>query len=98
SPRGPGDAFATFNLAAGDYPIRLVFYECSGGAEVEFFAAAGIYSAFNASFRLVGNTAGGGLAVKSLAIAGGAGTSFRPLITTDVQTKMLGRNASAYIR
>ncbi len=98
SPRGPGDTFATFTLAAGDYPVRLVFYECGGGSELEFFAAAGSYSAFNASFRLVGNTAGGGLAVKSLPIAGAAAGSIASLISTDVKTNLLNKNSSAYIR
>lgn len=98
SPRGPGDSYATFNLAAGDYPVRLVFYECGGGAEVEFFAASGSYTAFNSSFRLVGDSANGGLAVKSLPVAGGGGTSYRSLITTYVQTNMAGRASSAYIR
>jgi hypothetical protein len=97
-PRGPGDTFATFNLTAGEYPVRLVFYECGGGSEVEFFAAPGTYSSFNANFRLVGNTAGGGLAVKSLPIAGAGAGSIASLIVTDVKTNMLGRNASAYIR
>jgi hypothetical protein len=97
-PRGPADTFATFTLAAGDYPVRLVFYECGGGSEVEFFAALGTYSSFNANFRLVGNTAGGGLAVKSLPIAGASAGSLASLIATDVKTNMLGRNASAYIR
>ena len=41
--------------------MRLVFYECTGGSEVEFFAASGSYSAFNSSFRLVGDAANGGL-------------------------------------
>ena len=96
SPRGPGDTFATFNLAAGDYPVRLVFYECGGGAEVEFFAAAGSYSSFNAAFRLVGDTANGGLAAKSLPT--GNGGSLRPLIATDVQSDMLNKASSAYVR
>jgi len=94
-PRGPADTFATFNLVAGDYPVRLVFYECGGGAEVEFFAASGIHSGFNGSFRLVGDPAGG-ITVKSLP-TGNAG-SLRPLIKTDVQTNMLNRNPSAYVR
>lgn len=97
SPRGPGDTLATFNLTAGDYPVRLVFYECGGGSELEFFAAPGVYSGFNANFRLVGNTAGGGLAVKSLPGSGNRG-NFRPLITTDVQSSMLNRTTSAYVR
>ncbi len=93
--RGPGNTFATFNLAAGEYPMRLVSYECSGGAEVEFFAASGIYSFFNASFRLVGDTVNGGLAVKSVP---SGNSSVRSLIATDVQTQMLSRASSAYVR
>jgi hypothetical protein len=99
SPRGPGDTFATFNLAAGEHPFRLAFYECGGGSEVEFFAAAGAYTGFDAAFRLVGDTAGGGLAVKSLPVTGpDAVRSIRPLIATDVQAPMLGHTASAYLR
>jgi hypothetical protein len=97
-PRSPADTFATFNLAAGDYPVRLVFYECGGGSEVEFFAAAGTYSSFGTAFRLVGDTAGGGLAVKSLPGSGGGGVNLRPLIATDVQTQMVKRARCAYIR
>lgn len=63
--RGPSDTLATFNLAAGVYPTRLVFFECAVGAEVEFFAAPGSNATFNASFRLVGDTGAGGLAVRS---------------------------------
>src|SRR5206468_3261872 len=72
-------------------------YECGGGAELEFFAASGVYTSFNAAFRLVGDT-GSGLAVKSLPVSGASGGSIRPLIATDVLTQMRGRNASAYIR
>jgi len=96
-PRGASDTLAAFNLAAGDYPVRLVFYECGGGSSLEFFAASGVQSGFNASFRLVGNTTGGGLAVKSLPGTGTSG-NFRPLIATDVQTNMLNRTRSAYVR
>ena len=96
SPRGPGDTFATFNLAAGDYSVRLVFYECGGGSEVEFFAAPGTFGGFDASFRLVGDTASGGLAVKSLP-NGNAG-SLRPLIKTDIQTEMANKASSVYMR
>jgi len=65
APRGASDTFATFNLAAGRYPVRLIFYECNGGAELEFFAASGSYTQFNAGFRLVGDIARGGLAVRA---------------------------------
>src|SRR5205085_5250187 len=65
--RGPGDTLATFNFpSAGDYALRLVFWERGGGSEVELFAAQGSFGAFNpANFHLVGDTASGGLAVKS---------------------------------
>ncbi len=65
TPRGAADTLATFNLAAGKYPVRLVFYECNGGAELEFFATSGSYTQFNNAFRLVGDIAGGGLAVRA---------------------------------
>ncbi len=97
TPRGPSDTLATFTLAAGEYPVRLLFYECGGGSGLEFFAAAGSWGGFNASFRLVGDTANGGLAVKSLPQSGGT-TSLRSLIATDVQTQMLNRASSAYVR
>lgn len=71
-PRGPADTLATFNLAAGRYPMRLVFFEYGGGAALEFFAAAGSHAGFNAAFRLVGDTASGGLAVRSAPV----GSSF----------------------
>ncbi len=98
APRGPADTLATFNLAAGDYPVRVVFYECGGGAEMEFYAASGSQGTFNAAvFRLVGDTAGGGLAVKSLPLGSGS-TSLRSLIKSDVQPEMLSRASSAYVR
>lgn len=95
--RGPGDTLATFNFpAAGEYPIRLVFFERGGGSEVEVFAAAGSFGVWDAvNFRLVGDTANGGLAVRSLAVGQ---TSFRSAIKTDVQSKMYQANATAYIR
>ncbi len=98
SPRGSSDTLATFNLTAGTYPVRIVFYECGGGSELEFFAASGSFSTYGANFRLVGDTAGGGLVVRSLPFGGTSGSSLRSLIATDIQSDLLNRNASAYIR
>jgi len=100
NPRGPADTLQTFNFtAAGDHPLRLVFYECGGGSEVELFAAAGSFTAIGQtpSFRLVGDAADGGLAVRSLPIGTGSASS-RGAIQTDVQAAMFNQNASAYIR
>ena len=100
-PRGPGDTLQTFNFpAAGDYSLRLVYYECGGGSEVELYAAQGSFAGWDATnFRLVGDIANGGLQVKAPVVAGGSGgASYRPLIATDVQSQMKGVNATAYLR
>ena len=94
--RGPGDTLGTINFAsAGDYPIRLVFFERGGGSEVEVYARQGTYSAWDSSFQLVGNTAAGGLAVRSTPF-GSAG--FSSLIRTDLQSMIYNKNASVYLR
>jgi hypothetical protein len=99
-PRGPGDTIQTFNFAAaGDYALRLVYYERGGGAEVELFAAQGAIGTYSAAFRLVGDVANGGLAVRSVPVSGGSGsTGYRSFIRTDVQSQMLSNNASAFVR
>src|SRR5258706_3646354 len=88
--RGPTDTLQVFNFAAaGDYPVRLVFFEHGGGSEVEFFAAAGNFVAWNAAnFHLVGDVASGGLAVRSVPVSSGYSQSYRSLINTDVQSLM----------
>src|SRR5207249_105575 len=83
NPRGPADTLQTFSFpAAGNYSLDLVFYECGGGAEVELFAAQGSFTAWNSTnFRLVGDTANGGLAVSAPVVSGGGSAlSYRPLI------------------
>ena len=100
NPRGPDDTLGTFNVpAAGDYPLRLVYYERGGGAGLELFAAPGSRAIWDSTnFRLVGDTANGGLAVRSIPVAGGGGGSLREFIGTDIDAQMRNRNASAYLR
>ena len=66
-PRSASDTIVTFNFQEwGFYDLRLVFYERGGGSSLEFFAAQGSRSSFDASrFRLVGDMANGGLYVIS---------------------------------
>lgn len=98
NPRSPADTLQTFWFAAaGEYPLRLVFYERSGGSEVELFAAQGSYAAWGANFRLVGDTANDGLAVRSLPVAG-SGLGYRWLICTDVQAVMFSHQPCVYVR
>jgi hypothetical protein len=87
--RGPADSLQTFNFpAAGTYQARLVYFERGGGAEVELFAAQGAHGSVNSNFKLVGDTAGGGL---STAGFGGA-------VATNVQSQMMGVNSSLWTR
>ena len=64
-PRGAADTLSdAFYPESGLYDVRLVFYERAGGSSLEFFAASNRYTSFNAeAFRLVGDTANGGLQV-----------------------------------
>ena len=90
NPRGPGDTLGTTYLAAGSYPVSLVYYQDGGGAEMEFYAAkessAAGATTFDANSILVGattaTTAGGGtstttspLAVSSTALIGSTSNS-----------------------
>lgn len=59
---GTQNFFGTVNLSAGLHTLDLVFFERGGGASVELFAAPGNFAGFDASMRLVGDTANGGLA------------------------------------
>ncbi|RIK67092.1 MAG: hypothetical protein DCC65_07680 [Planctomycetota bacterium] len=89
NPRGPADTLSVFNVTEpGSYNVRLVFYERGGGAEVELFAAAGSHGAFNSNFKLVGDTANGGLSV----------VGFGGDVRTDVQPEMHNVNSSFWTR
>ena len=101
SPRGPDDSFGVIQgLAAGDYRVELLAYERGGGADTELFAAPGVNTSWNGNFRLVGDSANGGLAVVSEPFDGsGAASTFASLIRTDVKADMRSTgNASLYSR
>ena len=90
SPRSASDTLATFNIPTwGFYDLRLVFYEQGGGSSLEFFAAQGRYSLFDASrFRLIGDIAGGGLYVMSSSDEA----------STNIEQRMKNVNASLWTR
>ncbi|MBE3069108.1 MAG: lamin tail domain-containing protein, partial [Planctomycetes bacterium] len=98
--RAAGDTLGVFNVATpGWYDARLVYFENTGGAELEFFAAPGTHATWDTDFRLVGDTGGGGLDVRSDPVTSGAGsTSFLPLISTNVGSTMMNQNSSVYVR
>ncbi len=63
--RGATDTLGTYNFpSAGDYRVQMIYFENGSAASVEFWAAQGSHTTFNGHFRLVGDTANGGLAVR----------------------------------
>lgn len=89
---GPKDHFGNIVLAAGTHSFEVVMFEGGGGDCVEFFAAPGIHTSFDASvFRLVGDVANGGLAACTLPAGSGG------VIGTDLGTAMSGSNG-AFVR
>jgi len=97
SGHGPQSFFGTVpSLSAGAHKFEFVFFENYGGDEVELFAQSGTHGSFNSGFRLLGDTANGGLAVSTLpdGSSGGGGS----VIATNLQTSMLNLRSSCYVR
>ena len=90
--RAPADSIITRTLSAGNHSIILTYFDNTGGDEVELSAARGTHASFSNLFRLIGDTAEGGLPVLAPT---GTGQS---VIATDLGTKRLNSNASAYVR
>ncbi|OYP38028.1 CARDB domain-containing protein [Rhodopirellula sp. MGV] len=68
STRGFQTDLVTFTFPeAGDYPLRMVYFQGSGGSALELSAAPGVKAAFDADFKLIGDTVNDGLAVRSAA-------------------------------
>ncbi|MEM7391896.1 MAG: chitobiase/beta-hexosaminidase C-terminal domain-containing protein, partial [Verrucomicrobiota bacterium] len=93
--RGAADTIDTFNITQpGAYNLRLVYFERTGGAEVELYAAPGAHGSWNGTdFDLVGDTANGGLEVFTA-----AGGPVGGVIGTDVRGIMQGINSGIYLR
>ena len=65
--RAAEDTVTSFNFPlAGIYQVRLLYFEATADAELEFYAAKGQYNSFNGNCRLVGDVANGGLPVGNL--------------------------------
>jgi hypothetical protein len=83
---GPQDHFGSVYLNAGQHTFEAVMFEGGGGDCMEFFAAQGAHTTFDAGvFRLVGDVANGGLAASTTPVGAGG------LIATNLSTAMAGR-------
>jgi hypothetical protein len=91
---GPADHLGTRTLTAGLHSFEVAFWEQGGGAHLEFFAAPGTLAAWSTTFKLVGDTANGGLP----AFTYPAGTVSGGFVRTDMQPLMHGINPGAYFR
>ncbi len=99
--RGMADTLGTYTFpSAGEYEIRAIVFENAGGAGGEVFARAGSATSWDPTFRLIGDTAGGGLAVKSVATSSSA-TGYASHIGTNVKAAMneaSTQKSSCYVR
>lgn len=62
---GTGDShtLGVVHLVPGDYNIEYLHWEGAGGSSIEISAARGAKTANDGTFRLIGDTAGGGLEI-----------------------------------
>ena len=60
---GQREEVGTIQLSAGTYPMDVVYFQHADNSSLEVFAAPGLHGNFDDSFRLVGDTANGGLEV-----------------------------------
>ncbi len=101
--RGAGDTLGqTTFAAAGDYEVRVMIYEGAGGSEGEAFAKQGSFTTWDSGFKLLGDSANGGIAVRSVPI-GASGSGFSAFIGTGGNTKaamndVVPQISSAYLR
>jgi len=92
--RATADTLGTHTFsAAGDYEIRVMIYEGSGGSAGEAFAKQGSFGSWDSGFALIGDTVAGGLAVKSIPI-GGSGSGYSGQIGVGSNTKAAMSDAS----
>ncbi len=95
--RGAADTIGSINLTSGSHTVRVMIYEGNGGSSGELFARQGSAVAWDNTFRLVGDTANGGLAVASRPL-GSAGSGYLSEVNKNVETTMRNVSSSAYIR
>jgi hypothetical protein len=89
---GPEDRFGSRFLSAGLHSFEATQFEGGGGDSMEFFAAPGQLTSWDAGvFRLVGDIANGGLAATTLPQGTGS------LFATNTQTLLAGK-PGAYFR
>ncbi|MGA2068975.1 MAG: lamin tail domain-containing protein, partial [Thermoguttaceae bacterium] len=86
------DTLGVVTLAAGNYPISLLWFQGVGGAECEVFAAPSSYTAFSTSppWELVGDTTNGGLAIAGALPTPWCTTTVNPLGTNDPRPALSG--------
>ena len=90
---GPEDNLGHVTLAAGLHSFEVLYWEQGGGDEVEFYAGAGTFTAWQSSLQLVGDTANGGLA--AFTVPAGTGSN---VVATNIASTMQNLHSSCYVR
>ena len=85
---GAGESLGVVTLAAGEYRVDLTYFDNTAGAQVELLAAPGSKTAWDSTFKLVGDSMNGGLPLVDVA----------DRVTTDLRAAMQGVNSSLYLR
>ncbi len=89
STHGPEDRFGQIELEAGEHDLELYYFENTGGAELELFAAAGQLEEFDPSrFQLVGDSSHGGISL----------AGFITSMQTNLEESMRGMQSTVYLR
>src|SRR5205085_10002275 len=82
--------FGVTRLAVGDYDVERRCFASTGTSGLEFFSAAGAKTVFDSSFKLIGDTANGGLPLVTVANLLASNPAFAGA--------MQNVNASAFLR
>jgi hypothetical protein len=100
--RGMSDSIGTYNFpTAGDYEIRVVIFENGGGSGGEVSARSGSASQWTSTFKLIGDTASGGLAIRSVPQGSGSVGGYGGLIGTNLLAPMYNaspKKSSVFLR
>ncbi len=83
------DTFGSLGLSTGVHELELLYFQRSGDAALELFAAPGRHTSYDPSvFRLVGDVADGGIPL----------AGFGETIALDLEERMKDKSSSVYLR
>ncbi len=99
--RGMSDTLRSYTFpSAGQYEVRAIIFENGGGSGGEVSAKQGSFTVWDSGFKLLGDTAAGGLAISSAAV-GTATSGYLAHVGTNLKSAMFDaspQKSSCYLR